>query len=308
MSNVDPMFQTGLLHNYSVGLALAAQYEKAMNVIERELALAKELSLDFVLPHALVVKAQALLGVRRIGEAEETLKRAATSQSDYIVIVAAVFGARVPLYHGQPDKAIMLLTGVDHLRSIPSLRAEFLATKAVALAATRRFHDAISACDEALSLSTTIETSVLVAGARAITALGQGSPEAPDLARAALGQALDWGNRDSFVCVYRTCPALLGVLVADSALRPAIESVLMAANDLQLARRAGLRPSAETWHLTKRETEILVLIREGLTNKEIAGRLYVAESTVKVHVRHILRKLGVRTRTDAAVRAALSDG
>jgi two-component system nitrate/nitrite response regulator NarL len=79
------------------------------------------------------------------------------------------------------------------------------------------------------------------------------------------------------------------------------------ANDLKLASHAGLDAAVDNWRLTKREKEILVLIRQGLTNKEIGARLYLAESTVKVHVRHILRKLGVRRRTDAAVWATLAD-
>jgi DNA-binding NarL/FixJ family response regulator len=41
---------------------------------------------------------------------------------------------------------------------------------------------------------------------------------------------------------------------------------------------------------------------EGLTNKEIGSSLFIAEATVKVHVRHILQKLNVRSRTEAVMK------
>ena len=53
--------------------------------------------------------------------------------------------------------------------------------------------------------------------------------------------------------------------------------------------------------LTRRELQILRYIAEGLSNKLIGRRLDIAESTVKVHVKNLLRKLGFRSRVETAV-------
>jgi LuxR family maltose regulon positive regulatory protein len=55
--------------------------------------------------------------------------------------------------------------------------------------------------------------------------------------------------------------------------------------------------------LSERELEVLELIAEGLTNPEIASRLYLALNTVKAHTRNIYGKLGVHNRMEAVARA-----
>ncbi|MBB6051141.1 response regulator [Armatimonas rosea] len=56
--------------------------------------------------------------------------------------------------------------------------------------------------------------------------------------------------------------------------------------------------------LTRREEEVLKLVATGLPNREIAGVLFISEGTVKTHVEHIIGKLGVSDRVQAAVWAA----
>jgi len=53
--------------------------------------------------------------------------------------------------------------------------------------------------------------------------------------------------------------------------------------------------------LTKRERDVLRLIAKGQTNKMIARKLDISEGTVKVHVKNLLHKLGLRSRVEAAV-------
>jgi DNA-binding NarL/FixJ family response regulator len=55
--------------------------------------------------------------------------------------------------------------------------------------------------------------------------------------------------------------------------------------------------------LTEREREVLSLIARGMCNREIAGELYLSQATVKTHVARVLRKMGLRDRTQAVVAA-----
>ncbi len=67
-------------------------------------------------------------------------------------------------------------------------------------------------------------------------------------------------------------------------------------------RTEGTHPSdADQAGLTEREYEILQLIAKGLSNKMIARKLDITEGTVKVHVKHLLKKLNLRSRVEAAV-------
>ena len=91
------------------------------------------------------------------------------------------------------------------------------------------------------------------------------------------------------------------VAAGDALLAPAVTRRL-------IAEFARLRPPQRTHPeeldaLTRRELEILSLIAAGLSNNEIARRLVLSNDTVKTHVSHILRKLGLRDRAQAVVAA-----
>jgi DNA-binding NarL/FixJ family response regulator len=102
----------------------------------------------------------------------------------------------------------------------------------------------------------------------------------------------------------------IGYLLKDTEaaeLRRAIKAA--AAGQVQLAPEAAARLMREVRApegpeaLTARETEVLELLARGYANKQIASSLYVSEKTVKAHVSSILMKLGVQSRTQAALHA-----
>ena len=91
------------------------------------------------------------------------------------------------------------------------------------------------------------------------------------------------------------------IAAGEALLAPAVTRRLIA----EFARlRPRARASADGLDgLTPRETEILGLVAEGLSNHEIAHRLVLSDETVKTHVSHVLRKLGLRDRAQAVVAA-----
>ena len=66
----------------------------------------------------------------------------------------------------------------------------------------------------------------------------------------------------------------------------------------------GAASTADPWGLSTREREVLELVAEGRTNREIGATLFISDKTASVHVTHILTKLGVSSRTEAALLAA----
>ena len=113
---------------------------------------------------------------------------------------------------------------------------------------------------------------------------------------------------ESVVTACRAFPQLAVASRNDVGLGQALATIFMRSRDADIARRAGLRVVREhrlkREPLSAREREVYELLIHGRGNREIAEALFISESTAKVHVRHILEKLGAHSKLEAVVRAA----
>jgi DNA-binding NarL/FixJ family response regulator len=106
--------------------------------------------------------------------------------------------------------------------------------------------------------------------------------------------------------VRRVLDAGADALVFDPELERTLATTVRAVSIGQSAIPRKFLASVEKPVLSHRESEVLALVRTGLTNAEIAERLFLAESTIKSHLSSIFTKFGVRSRKEVA--AAFADG
>jgi DNA-binding NarL/FixJ family response regulator len=105
------------------------------------------------------------------------------------------------------------------------------------------------------------------------------------------------------VTAERLFDAVRVIAAGEALLAPAVTRRLISEFTRLRPKPEGAPPGAALATLTPRETQVLRLVAEGLSNTEIAARLVVTEETVKTHVSRMLSKLGLRDRTQAVVTA-----
>jgi LuxR family maltose regulon positive regulatory protein len=309
--STDPIVRTGFLQTYGAALGLSARYRESREIAQRQIEEAHRFKLEWVLPHALEMQAIAEFGLRDFEGALKTLARTsrlATEQgSVHTQVNVSVLTARIHLGRGAPERAVKLLQSREPRFTSPGMEGDYLATHGFALACCGRTHEAKGLLEASEAVTTHLEACVLREFAKAVASRFEHSDSTIDrnLLTNALIATRETGNFDAFVCAYRAFPMLLLTLpeLDPTDTRPFFE--LVRSLDRGLAATLGLKPPPREAHssaepLTPREREVLELVRQGLTNREIARTLWIAESTVKVHIHHVLAKLGARSRTEAA--------
>src|SRR3954469_11954408 len=104
------------------------------------------------------------------------------------------------------------------------------------------------------------------------------------------------------ISIEEVADAIRAVMQGQTLISPSMASKLIA-EFASLSRQAAQRTSVPIPRLTERELDVLRLVAQGLTNREVADQLYIAENTVKNHVRNILEKLHLHSRMEAVLYA-----
>jgi ATP/maltotriose-dependent transcriptional regulator MalT len=302
----DPRARSSFAYVAAYVTALAARYRSATTWLERCDEDISAFDLDFAKPHSLWNHALVACGLRKFGHAERILQRLEDAMEDnpldFHLLNTRILRARLALETHKIEPALANLPAIKREIVIPSVHGEYLATRALALAIGEQRQEALVAAHAARQLTSAIEVRVLCG---AVDAILSKETERARLAMNVWDLADELGAWDPLIVSIRASRELAETFASSNALRPALAALYQRSNDLGLARLGGLRARAvgdPAALLSPRELEVLGLIARGYRNQEIANALVLSLSTVKVHVRHIFEKLGVRSRSEAVTR------
>jgi LuxR family maltose regulon positive regulatory protein len=293
-----PLLRSHVLACAAYANVLRARYRAARELAARAAAVCDEFRIGFARDVSLLYGALAGVGLRDVRGARAQLRRASRTghEDPDFHVFARIVELKLTLLAGPPDEAPPLDPAVA-ARATDAYVAAFDALRG--LVALRRGDDRECARLCSAVLDRTRSADAVPYARFALAACGE-----EDLA-GALAAARRDETLDGFVTAYRVRPELLAqaAALAEDTVRALAEE----ANDRRLARAAGIAVAAPQPHalppLTPRETEVLGLLRDGLSNREIAARLFISPATAKVHVHHVLEKLDATSRVEAVVRS-----
>jgi ATP/maltotriose-dependent transcriptional regulator MalT len=303
----DPVARCSFRNVIGYALASGGYYHDALEITQEQLDDAHRFRLDFVAPYALIVEALAQNGLHEYVRAEESLAAAderIVAAADHTARLIA-WAVRTRLYIAQAAFDLALTPSIHVSENLPrSIHAELCGSYALSSAALGDMRSAAEFAAAAERVTAGAEARIGAASARAVIALRGGDQDAGlDHASCALRNAAWSGLIEPFTSAYRGCPELVVCLLQDKAAHAPLARILTRAGDVSMMTSIkGAGDFGPT--LSAREKQVLSLLAQGMSNKEIGKALFISPVTVKVHVRHIFEKLGVRSRAEAAMRAA----
>jgi LuxR family maltose regulon positive regulatory protein len=311
----DSLVRASYYNSYAETLAWTARYAESVPATDVAKRHAEDERLPFAMPYMRRTRAMAHIGLRRFGQADRDLawlEQAVDANDLFFTVEAQLIRAKLYLHQRLISAALDVLEPAPPRFPFPAEEGEYYALCAVARACSGDTHNARVYADLGDAATRTIEARTFTACARAISAISMGTVGATRLATAAFHTACQTGHLDAFVCSYRSAPELVRYASNADEDRARVVDLLTQVGDVTIARESGIELRAPIAQgrglLSPREREVLTLLAQGLSNKEIARALFISDSTAKVHVHHIFEKLGVRSRAQAAVKAAVALG
>lgn len=309
----DPMTQTSFLANSAAVNVGRGRYDMAFDLAQRALFLSRELRLEFPAGACLAYRAAAEIGLRRLRDARRTLATfsgSSTRREDpYFQVMELTLLVKFAVARNDVQAAVDTYAQLPPGSLPPRALGEYLATLSIAHAATGDGGAARRYARSARDLTGSVEARYLgeLADLLADTIENGFGTETSGAWESLIHQIAQDEFLDGLVVAYRAYPKLVQKLTLLMSCLPILRAALELSNDHKLAKRAGIDTSpfrSAVQGLTQRETEVLELLTQGLSNAQIARHLFISESTAKVHVHHVLSKLGVSTRLQAALRGA----
>jgi Response regulator containing a CheY-like receiver domain and an HTH DNA-binding domain len=179
---------------------------------------------------------------------------------------------------------------------------ELTACRALACACAKQFTRAEELNAASHRYIQVAQTKVMQTTTRLLVASGRSEPT--ESIRDALERAVtETGSLDYLVTACRGAPFLVPLVCASRRLEQLVMGALRRSRDAPSLAAKGhaddLNSQGRTPAFSPREEQVFALLCRGSTNKQIARTLFISDVTVKVHLRHIYRKLGVTTRLEA---------
>ena len=309
----DPATRSAFLVHLAHLNILCAHYSSAANLAASAERVCVAFRLGFAISLCQLAYCTAQIGLRNTREARAIAsrlhKQALTEENHYLDVAASTLMVRLSLADGSINASTLPTPETLSTEAPRGVRGEMVSYLALAMASagdvdTAKEYSALARCltNESYTLQLA-GFSEVVAGIRT----NDGSSELSSRLHELVASVQQSGVFDVFVVSYRAVPEILS-FIEDRDLRLFARRVLTLADDEALGTRFGLlHPSnpdplaCAPYLLTPREHRVVECMCDGLSNREIAGRLFIAESTAKRHVHNILGKLGVENRLQAVL-------